>query len=159
MLTTIEMMFLSFIQRYYYSTFSPTVNGIIRGKYGLFLSKNRLLESIEICLLTCYAFPNSLLKTLFNLKRCLFKVCGWFPSSKPQQWCHGDDLTAHTLQLAHVEDERESGVWWGKRIMVPVEATLSTYIAIKPRTQWTSSSVKSVHRSYKRIYGLCNGVW
>lgn len=63
----------------------------------------------------------------------------------------------HTAALLWGEWER--GTWYIRHIMVSVAVTLSTYAAMKPRTKWTSSWVKSIHRSYKRIYGVCNGVW
>lgn len=133
----------------------PCVDGDFRAKPAT--------AGIEICPLTCYTCPGSSLRTWFNLECRLFKVCRRFPS---EQWtaaamCHGSDLwdiDSHTHTHTPWR-EQDGGVCYCKHISVPEEATLSTYIAIKPRTQWTSSSVKSARRSYKRIYGLCNAVW
>lgn len=155
MLTTIEMIFLlSFIQWYDYSTFFPHCKWRV---WVISQQKRRVFYG-------CWDLPPHLL--------CMSPQ--FVKHDASWRWLKGDsgdfqavnrcsDVTAMTLRRTRcrlvVWRMRESGAWCGERIMVPVEATLSTYIAIKPRTQWTSSSVKSVHRSYKRIYGLCNGVW
>lgn len=80
----------------------------------------------------------------------------WVVSSQrtpPARWSHNDDLYGiHTA--AWLCGEWGRGIWYIRHIMASVAVTLSTYSAITPRTKWTSSSVKSIHRSYKE-YMVC----
>lgn len=97
-----------------------------------------------------YLLPND---TSSRSMGCLFAV-------NPSGGSHGASLTQHSIHTAAwLSRKWERGIWCTRHIMESVAVTLSTYSAIKPRTKWTSSSVKSIRRSYKRIYGVCNGGW